>query len=274
MSSVRVSSTNTENFFNNSQQSSDRWTIATEHKISKHKHGPDFDHNIRKTNFKLTNECLVNERIAENGVGKYGAGKGGISRPKKRNSKINDEKQLVNDRKDDLSLDFSWLTKDFQVQCANDSSTRGVKFDPFENGPEQSLSQRSSFQSTNLKLSTSESNWKDERRCIEEEIRQKYAEINVMLKQMHSKRRKRRKKMQLKNNDVAEEIQINQWDHPKSNICPIKRQKRSAQPIRNALLVRTAMRKAWKGILGSCCGKGCWATWKWVNLRGVMSDYE
>lgn len=114
-----------------------------------------------------------------------------------------------------------------------------------------------------------------ERFLIEEEIKRKYKELDELLEQINDAKRlrRRRRKYQLrkydKNGDGSDD-----WGPSYVNIQPIKRRKRSAQPIRNAVLMRSAMKNACKGILGSCCGKGCWAKWQWVNLGHVISDYE
>ena len=115
-----------------------------------------------------------------------------------------------------------------------------------------------------------------ERLTIEEEIRQKYAEIDNLLQQINEAKqtRRRRRKYQLRKYDAQKYTDGDEWTPSYVNINPIKRQKRPAQPIIKALLTRTAMKAAWNGVLGSCCGRGCWATWKWINLRNVMADYE
>ena len=111
-----------------------------------------------------------------------------------------------------------------------------------------------------------------ERKEIEEEIKRKFAELEELMDkiqnvQYHKRRRRHSKRRHNSGYDVNSVSSF-------VNIIPTERERRLAKPIRNALLIRSAMKKAWKGSLASCCGMGCWAHWKWVNLRHVMSDYE
>ncbi|XP_045214097.2 uncharacterized protein LOC123564516 [Mercenaria mercenaria] len=171
--------------------------------------------------------------------------------------------------------DFSWLTKEFKfsdITNTFDSESAVTEI----SAPEPGLSQRE-LTSANLPGVYDPAKYKqDERSTIEQEIQEKYAEIDVLLGKLNAKRQrsKRRRKYHLRKYDSLCSGESGQWTSSYVNICPIKRNKRCAQPIRDALLVRSAMRKTWKGLLGSCCGKGCWASWKWVSLRCVISDYE
>ena len=190
----------------------------------------------------------------------------------------------ISKHKDDLISiddmpDFTWLTKDFKFtditntfggeSIVSDSCTEIAEKEP-------GLSQRPDTSSQSVGVYDPVKYIQDDRATIEQEIQDKYAEIDVLISKINAKqqRLRRRRKYQLRKYDNANMDDHDQWLPPYVNICPIRRSKRCAQPIRNALLVRTAMRKACKGVLGSCCGKGCWATWKWVNLKRVISDYE
>lgn len=175
--------------------------------------------------------------------------------------------------------DFTWLTKDFKfTDITNTFGAEGNVAESFSAvaDKEPGLSQRKELSKHSLALYDTEKCIQDDRLAIEQEIQDKYAEIDVLICKIKAKRQRsrRRRKYQLRKYDNINMDDSEEWLSPYVNICPIKRSKRCAQPIRNAVLVRSAMRKACKGLLGSCCGKGCWASWKWVNLRGVISDYE
>ena len=118
-----------------------------------------------------------------------------------------------------------------------------------------------------------ENEYTNDRTLIEAEIRRKCNEI-IKLKDQIRAGRLQRKNYQLRKYDIDLKGG-SACDNPYYiNVYPIKRKKRSAQPIRNALLIRLAMLKMCKGMLGSCCGRGCWASWDWVDLKKVMSDYH
>ena len=109
---------------------------------------------------------------------------------------------------------------------------------------------------------------KDRHKDIEAHIKKHIMEIQrkmALLKQRENKKRKRYTKCINSNtaNSPVKQLQIQ----------PIKRSKRLAEPIRCAILKRRALRNAWQGCRGSCCGKGCWAKWGWVNIKRVLSDY-
>lgn len=174
--------------------------------------------------------------------------------------------------------DFTWLTTELKFSDITDTfgSEVSAPIDKTISSPEPELSQRKAPSSSFQKVQINSESTLDERALIEQSIQEKYAEMDVLLKKIHSKRHRsrRRRKYCLRKYDSAGSDECGPWISGSVNIYPIKREKRCAKPIREALLVRTAMRKAWKGLLGSCCGKGCWATWRWISLRGVISDYE
>lgn len=138
------------------------------------------------------------------------------------------------------------------------------------------LSQRTSHTAEQRVVIENATNDQDERAILQEKIRKKCIELEAMIGTTNAKkhRNKRRRNYQLRKYDNTEMCGSDELMPRYVNVRSIIRTRRSAQPIREALLVRTAMNKAWKGLLGSCCGKGCWATWKWINLRRVISDYE
>lgn len=277
MSSLCLTSSNRQEFTEMRIKTPPRWSSSTTDDIfSSSKHDTFSKRRIRKYTTQQYDKksCPLEERKHHKDIYRDNHANELVNYPKD----IGASKQYDEKQNEDLSLDFSWLTKDFQLQSVDECFTCDVSKDSCQNEPEQGLSQytvtlSSGSETDVMKL---DSDLQYERSCIEEEIRQKYAELNAILKQIHSRRtdQKRRRKAKAKKNEVNGELGSDQLVPSYVNICPIRRRKRSAQPIRNALLVRTAMCKAWKGMLGSCCGKGCWATWKWVNLRRVISDYE
>ena len=107
---------------------------------------------------------------------------------------------------------------------------------------------------------------------IERRIKRHIEEIEhkmAILKSKEQKKRKRStkcKKSTTKKTEHCEPL-------PKMKIHPIKRTKRLAQPIRCAVLKRHTLKNALRGWKGSCCGKGCWSRWAWVNMKRVLSDY-
>ena len=103
---------------------------------------------------------------------------------------------------------------------------------------------------------------------MEERIRKHIEEIERKITVLkHKGERKRKRCTQCKHSSHEPNLQ------PSLNIEPIQRSKRLAEPIRHAILKRHALRSAWAGFNGSCCGKGCWSKWKWVNIKRVLSDY-
>lgn len=175
--------------------------------------------------------------------------------------------------------DFTWLTTEFKFSDITDTfESEAVATASSTNitSRESELSQRDASSPSFTCTINEPTDRKDERALIEQEIQEKYAEMDALFEKINSKRHrsKRKRKYHLRKYDSKDSGEDNAWISTSVNIYPIKREKRCAQSIREALLVRTAMKKAWKGVLGSCCGKGCWATWKWISLRGVISDYE
>ena len=103
---------------------------------------------------------------------------------------------------------------------------------------------------------------------VEERIKKHIEEIERQMKVLKRKgQRKRKRCTYCKHSRDDLDFQ------PQLSIKPIERSKRLAEPIRHAILKRHALRSAWAGFKGSCCGKGCWSRWKWVNIKRVLSDY-
>ena len=109
---------------------------------------------------------------------------------------------------------------------------------------------------------------KQRHKDVEKRIRRHIEEIEHKMKVLKRKERRKRKRCTYcrHSGDIAD-------FQPQLNIKPIQRSKRLAEPIRHAILKRHALRSAWAGFKGSCCGKGCWSRWKWVNIKRVLSDY-
>ena len=103
---------------------------------------------------------------------------------------------------------------------------------------------------------------------VEDRIKKHIEEIERQMKVLKRKgQRKRKRCTYCKHSKDDLDFQ------PQLSIKPIERSKRLAEPIRHAILKRHALRSAWAGFKGSCCGKGCWSRWKWVNIKRVLSDY-
>ena len=112
---------------------------------------------------------------------------------------------------------------------------------------------------------------KRQRKDIERKIKRHIEEIErkmAILKYKEQRKRKRLTKCK-----KAGTVSTVDEPLPRINIHPIKRSKRLAQPLRCAVLKRHTLKNAWRGCRGSCCGKGCWSRWAWVNLKRVISEY-
>lgn len=167
------------------------------------------------------------------------------------------------------SSDLSEADTDLWINADHHDAESDSKTEPF---PEYSLSQKTpNYGTINIEQEST-----NEREIIEEKIKSKYQEIKELTSQLRTAKRSRRlhRKYSLRKHDKDLICDDDCDTQHYVNICPIKRRRRSAQPIRNAVLIRSTIKKTWKGVLGSCCGQGCWAKWQWVDLNIVMSDYE
>ncbi|KAH3871261.1 uncharacterized protein LOC127868450 [Dreissena polymorpha] len=187
-------------------------------------------------------------------------------------------------------LEFDWMTKEFSFTDVI------APLDPIPPSPrdeiiyDESLSQQpepvleihdigemSNSCDHELSAEGCKSALRNERKSIEEEIHRKCVELDALMGQIQAvkrQRRRRNRKYELRKNDGRTYADGDPFVPSFVNIYPIERRKRPAKPIRNALLIRAAMKAAWSGVLSSCCGRGCWATWSWVNIHNVLSDYE
>ena len=169
-------------------------------------------------------------------------------------------------QKDDPVKDFSWVFSDRE----DENPLPAPQLVSYTSCSDTSLSQSGKgYCKWSDGTSDRDEDYESERSAIEAQIKDKCRELFKIMDKINSKRLRRSRRLQRLQDEECDDV-IPMY----VNIHPIRRRRRTAQPIRNALLVRSSMKKAWKGALGSCCGKGCWATWQWMNMKRVMNDYE